>query len=129
MLKSLKPKFDSEGNVINKDAMIAREEKRLLELFKDLPEDKLIVAVPIMKSIAFMTVAMIELEAILKIKGFVEEYCNGQSQFGLKESSESKAYISLSKVCLSYRKQLLDVLKASGSKLEADELMSFLAGK
>lgn len=129
MLKSLKPKFDSEGNVTNKDAMIAREEKRLLELFKDLPEDKLIVAVPIMKSIAFMTVAMIELEAILKIKGFVEEYCNGQNQFGLKESSESKTYISLSKVCLSYRKQLLDVLKASGSKLEADELMSFLAGK
>ena len=35
----------------------------------------------------------IELEKV----GFVEEYCNGNNQFGKKESTESKAYNTLMK--------------------------------
>lgn len=126
--KSIKPEFDYEGRITNKDKMISREIERMTTLFEGIPADKMVVALPIIKTVAFQTVAMIELENILKIKGFVEEYKNGENQFGLKESSESKSYINLARACLAYRKQLIDMLAKNAGKADQDELMAFLAG-
>jgi len=126
--KSIKPVFDPDGNVLNKDEMINREKERLLQIFKEYSPEKMVAATPIISTVAFQTVAMIELESILKKKGFVEEYKNGENQFGLKESSESKSYINLARTCLTYRKQLLDMLDKGMSKADTDELLEFLSG-
>lgn len=105
-----KPKFDDEGKMTNKDALIKAEIKNLKAVYEGLSKERFDLALPLIQSAAFQYVSMIELEHILKEKGFVEEYKNGENQFGLKESSESKSYISLAKTHLAYRKQLDDML-------------------
>lgn len=126
-LKSrVKPVFDSEGRLQNKDAIIKREKERMQRLFSDFDPIKMVAINPMIDTIAFQTAAIIELETILKIKGFIEEYYNGREQHGIKESSESKAYAALAKLRLAYLKQLDDVLTKNASKVDQDELMEFL---
>lgn len=123
---SVKPSFDENGKLLNKDAIIKREKERMQKLFQDFDPVQMVAINPMIDTIAFQTAAIIELEAILKLKGFIEEYYNGANQYGIKESSESKAYTALAKLRLSYLKQLNDVLTKNASKVDQDELMQFL---
>ena len=41
-----------------------------------------------MNSAAFMAVSMMELEHIINLKGYTEEYQNGANQRGIKKCSE-----------------------------------------
>lgn len=126
--KSLEPVLDCEGHILNKTEMIKREEGRLKELVKEVAPEKLPLADSIAHSLAFQRVHLRELEEILTLKGFTEEYQNGANQSGIKESSESRSYNNLAKTYVSYQKQMTEILLKNASKEEKDELMSFLSG-
>jgi len=125
----VKPTYSTEGKLLNKDAIIKREKERMIRLFGDFEPIQMVSINPMIDTIAFQTAAIMELEMILKIKGFTEEYYNGREQFGIKESSESKAYAALAKLRLSYLKQLNDILIKNSAKVDQDELMAFLDNK
>ena len=126
--KSIDPVFDYEGKILNKDEMIKREAERMKGLISEVAPEQLPVVKPVIESLAFQTVALKELEEILKLKGFTEEYQNGANQCGIKESSESRSYNALAKTCLGYRKQLMELIQKNAAKADQDELMAFLSG-
>lgn len=125
--KRIKPKFDSEGKMTNKKAVVTREEQRLKELFSDMPDDVRDIVESTIESLAFQKVALRELESILNVKGFVEAYTNGKNQYGYKESSEAKSYIRLAATCLNYQKQLVTWWGKDKTIEEKDELMAFIS--
>ena len=55
-----------------------------------------------------MEMQLDELQIQLEKVGFVEEYCNGNNQFGKKESTESKAYNTLMKKLYCYHKSTVE---------------------
>ena len=81
-----------------------------------------------MNSAAFMAVSMMELEHIINLKGYTEEYQNGANQKGIKKCSEVEIYNNLAKNYLSYVKQLDDMLQKAGGQTKRDELIDFLTG-
>ena len=76
----------------------------------------------------FISGELIKLEAILKEKGWVEEYQNGQNQHGLKKSSEGDVYNQLIKNFAGLMQKILDCLPDDSDKGK-DELEMFLARK
>lgn len=124
--KSIEPMLDCEGHILNKEDMIAREKDRLKNLVKEVAPDKLPLADSIVHSLAFQRVHLRELEEILTVKGFTEEYQNGANQTGIKEASESRSYNQLAKTYLGYQKQLVEILLKDAGKAEQDELMAFI---
>lgn len=125
--KSVAPVLDYEGKFLNKDDMIDREKARLKGLVNEVAPERLPLADTVIASIAFQRVHLQELESILTIKGFTEEYQNGANQCGIKQSSESQAYTALANTHLKYQKHLVEILLGPGSsKKEQDPLMAFI---
>ena len=124
----MKPQFSEDGHIINKDAVIKDEIRKLNAQFADIPEKQKAVAESVIRSDSFQTVNMLELESILNIKGFVEGYQNGANQYGLKESSEARSYINLAKTHLAYRKHLNNLLPKGSTPVD-DGFDDFIGGR
>lgn len=75
----------------------------------------------------FMHEELLKLQAIIKEKGWVEEYQNGQNQKGLKKSSEGDTYNQLIKNYAAIMRQIIDKLPADTEK--DDELTQFMKRK
>lgn len=133
MKSRIKPSYDDDGRMKNKDRVKKREYERLKEMVETLAPEYEAVADPLIESLAFQTVGMMELQHIIHTSkdGFTERYRNGATQYGKKESSEAKAYNSLSKTCTQTRSQLMSlVMKNVTPKAETeDKLMMFLGGR
>ena len=82
----------------------------------------------LVKKAEFISGELVKLEAILKEKGWVEEYQNGQNQHGLKKSSEGDVYNQLIKNFAGLMQKILDCLPDDSDKGK-DELEMFLARK
>lgn len=113
---------------MNKEAMIKKELKKIKSIYKDLDLKRKKNAESLMNSAAFMAVSMMELEHIINLKGYTEEYQNGANQKGIKKCSEVEIYNNLAKNYLSYVKQLDDMLQKAGGQTKSDELIDFLTG-
>ena len=72
----------------------------------------------------FMNGELQKLQEIIKEKGWVEEYQNGQNQKGLKKSSEGDTYNQLIKNYAALMRQIADNLPAEKDK--EDELDEFM---
>ena len=96
---------------------------------ENLPASKQELAKKLVSKLEFMDVELEKLQGILKEKGWVEEYQNGATQFGLKKSSEGEVYNTLIKSYNSTIKQLNDMITQAITDEEPDELMQFLKGR
>lgn len=113
-----------------------KEFKRLKNLYHKKGEDgkkklaidknKFDALLGLMKQTAFMSAQLDALAEELYEVGVVEEYKNGQNQFGKKESTQSKSYNAIIKNYITAIKTLADCTPEAEIK---DELMEFLKGR
>lgn len=96
----------------NSKALITKEENRILKYLKNkaMDDDKLNIALDLVKDIAFMTVKTAELKKEIELYGMTEEYQNGATQKGRKKSACFEAYLNMTKQKSSLIKQLTDLL-------------------
>lgn len=92
--------------------LVKNEEKRLTSFLraKKIDEDKLNIAIDIIKDVAYMTVKTEQLKAEVEEQGMTEIYQNGANQYGRKKSAAFDAYIQLTKQKSALIKQLTDLL-------------------
>lgn len=93
-----------------KETRIKEEKQRLSEIFKDLEKNKLDTCEALIDRAAFITVSLQDLEEMLNLTGWVEEYQNGENQYGMKKSAAADVHISLTKNLNAIMKQLLELV-------------------
>lgn len=124
---------EETGFVLNKEEWIKKEEDRLNEIFKDIDEKKKRTVKSLISSAAFMAISIKELEGIINVKGYTEEYQNGANQRGVKKCSEVEIYNNMIKNHMSCIKQLTDLLpknnQASNNAGDGDDFDVFLQEK
>lgn len=124
---------EETGIVLNKEEWIKKEEDRLNEIFKDIDEKKKKTVQSLISSAAFMSISIKELEGIINVKGYTEEYQNGANQRGIKKCSEVEIYNIMIKNHMNCIKQLTDLLPKSnnysGSGNDVDDFDDFLQEK
>lgn len=120
--------------------LINAEEKRIIKYLKNksIDEDKLNIALDLVKDIAYMTVKTAELKKDVDTYGMVEEYQNGANQRGRKKSAAFEAYLNMTKQKSALIKQLTDLLPVdeiynptspADSKDEFDEFLKVRSRK
>lgn len=105
------------------------KKKRIAEynkIFKELPQEKKKLIRKLIEQAVHMEMQLDELQIQLEKVGFVEEYCNGNNQFGKKESTESKAYNTLMKNYNTTIKTLLAELPSDKNVDDDEEFKTFL---
>jgi hypothetical protein len=108
---------------IEKSELIKKETRRLKKIFKDLEPNKLKTVDALISRAAFITVSLQELEEQLNRDGWVEEYCNGRNQSGLKKSAAAECHISLTKNLSTIMKQLIDMVPPAQKESRLTALM------
>jgi len=79
-----------------KQARVAQEIERLRALFKDLPEDRKILAEKAINRAAWLTISLEDLEFCIDGDGYVTEYQNGENQWGTKKNPDVETHLSMS---------------------------------
>lgn len=113
------------GKVSPKTAM-NRRIKELKAIFIGVDEDKMKLVMPSIQQAAKMEQYIESLSAQLDAAGFVEEYQNGENQFGKKESTESKAYSTMIKNYNAVVRTLLSCLPENAQPQAEDAFDQFL---
>ena len=106
-----------------KTTRIQAEKDRLLEIFKDLEENKLKTCSALIDRAAFIRVSLEDLEDQLNKTGWIEPYQNGEKQSGMKKSAAADVHISLTKNLNTIIKQLLDLVPPAQKKSRLEALM------
>lgn len=100
------------------DLLYFRKTKKAVE---GLPDGRRERAAKLVAKLEFMNDELVKLEKIIAEKGWVEEYQNGQNQFGLKKCSEGEVYNSLIKNFTSTMRALNDMLPDETGEQDALE--------
>lgn len=92
--------------------LVETEEIRLTSFLraKKMDEDKLNIALDIIKDVAYMTIKTTQLKEEVEEQGMVETYQNGANQYGRKKSAAFEAYMLMAKQKSALIKQLTDLL-------------------
>lgn len=106
----------------------SKELSKLRKIFKDIEPAKRKTVEKLIENAAFMAESLNELQEIIRVKGFTEEYQNGANQCGVKKCSEVEIYNTMIKNYTSVIKQLTDLLP-DGEANGDDELINFISGK
>ncbi|MBO7275195.1 MAG: hypothetical protein J6V15_02360 [Clostridia bacterium] len=109
---------------LKKETRVAKEKKRLLEIFKDLEPNKLQTCLAAIDRLAFITVSLQDLEELLNETGWVEYYQNGENQSGIKKAAAADVHISLTKNLNALTKQLLELVPPAQKESRLNALMS-----
>lgn len=80
-----------------KETRIKEEFDRLIEIYEELPENKMQLVRPLIQNAAFMKVTLEDLQLSINQNGCSEEYKNGENQYGKKAAADLQAYNSLIK--------------------------------
>lgn len=82
-----------------KEKRITKENKKLHKIFKDLDLDRQRTQFleSTINNLAFMAIALEDLQAEINENGYTEIYTNGANQCGVKDSAALKAYNNLIK--------------------------------
>ena len=105
------------------ETRIKKEKARLLEIFKDLEPNKLQTCHALIDRAAFITISLQDVEEQLNETGWVEQYQNGESQYGLKKAAAADVHISLTKSLNTIIKQLLELVPPAQKRSKLEELM------
>ena len=92
---------------------------------KKLPPAKQELAQKLLSKAKFMDSELEGLQEILKEKGWVENYKNGENQYGLKKSSEGEVYNTLIKSFNTTMKQINDMLDSVVLANDGDEFLKY----
>lgn len=110
--------------------LINRERKRLLEIFENVESKHKQTVEKLIDEAAFMTATLTETREIIIRDGIVDEYKNGENQFGTKKSAAVEVYDKMLNTYTKVIKQLCDILgeipKGSGESDPGEELVKFL---
>lgn len=106
-----------------KTTRVKREKERLNKIFADLEPNKLDTCRALIERAAYITVSLEDLEDQLNETGWVEEYQNGENQYGIKKSAAADVHISLTKNLTTITKQLLDLVPPARKSSKLEELM------
>ena len=106
-----------------KTTRVKREKERLNKIFADLEPNKLDTCRSLIDRAAYITVSLEDLEDQLNETGWVEEYQNGENQYGIKKSAAADVHISLTKNLTTITKQLLDLVPPARKSSKLGELM------
>lgn len=93
-----------------------------------MDENKRSVCAGLIENSAFMRVTLEDLQEQISGGNLVDQYRNGENQFGLKQSANLQAYNALMKNYTVVMKQLLNMLPGRGSITSAQRLNDFIAG-
>lgn len=97
----------------------------LMEIYSVLDEDKLKLVVPLIENAVFIENEMKKLQKIIADEGAIDEYQNGNNQFGKKASANLQSYNALVKSYNMINTRLENMMpKASrGVRSKLEELM------
>ena len=109
----------AERNRLNK-ILGATKQKDGLE-----PTPKIKAAKGLIDNAAFMTIHLQDLQAELNEHGCVEEYRNGENQYGMKKSAAADIYTTMYKNYIATIKQLAEL---APDNVGTDELSMFMQG-
>jgi len=94
----------------SKEARIDAELKRISVFFEDVEDDKRAIVGPLLQNAAFMRITLEDLQELINSEGVVDQYKNGEHQYGYKQSAALQAYTSLSKNYVAVTKSLTQYL-------------------
>lgn len=109
----------AERNRLNK-ILGATKQKDGLE-----PTPRIKAAKGLIDNAAFMTIHLQDLQAELNEHGCVEEYRNGETQYGMKKSAAADIYTTMYKNYIATIKQLAEL---APDNVGTDELSMFMQG-
>lgn len=89
------------------------------------PTPKIKAAKGLIDNAAFMTIHLQDLQAELNEHGCVEEYRNGEYQYGMKKSAAADSYTTMYKNYIATIKQLAEL---APDNVGTDELSMFMQG-
>ena len=107
-----------------KTTRIAREKKRLLDIFAGLDQNKLQTCYALIDRAAYITISLEELEEELNATGWVETYQNGENQTGRKKAAAADVHISLTKNLNAIIKQLLEFVPPAQKESRLQAMMN-----
>lgn len=93
-------------------------------VFSQIPENKRDIFRGLLDNTVFMEGELKKLRKEIKENGTVEEYRNGENQWGKKKSSHVEVYNAIMKNYLAAVKQINDLLPDDAQKL--DEFLEFV---
>lgn len=114
---------------IEKVKKIKKELAKLNKIYKDIDGDKKKVVDNLIQNAAFMSVSLKELQEAINIKGYTEEYQNGEHQKGIKKAPEVDIYNTMIKNYSTVTKQLLDLLPKNIQDQYNDGFEEFVFGR
>lgn len=113
--------------VMEKSKRIKKEERRLNQVFVDVPENKKKTVEGLIKRAAFMRASLEDFEADLDQDGFVELFRQGERQDPYERKRPvADLYNTMNTSYQKIIKQLTDLLPEENR--ESDELLEFLGG-
>ena len=101
---------DNKKNLSEKDKEIKKEKKRLLEIFKDIDENKLAFVMHQIDNLAWLNVSARALKEKVDKIGTIVKYNNGGGQSGVRDNPDVKTLIAYQKNITAITKQLLDLV-------------------
>ena len=93
-----------------KEALIKKEEKRLLKIFGKIEEKRKKTILGLIERAAFMRISLEELEEDINDNGFTESFSQGGQEPYLRERPSTKIYNTLNSNYQKIIKQLTDLL-------------------
>lgn len=108
------------------ETRIKRRIQEIEGILASADEDKLALVRPLIGQIAHLEVQLEGLMVKLETEGFVEEYKNGENQFGTKESTISKAYSSTFKNYVNAIRTVIQCLPVAAQVDAEDALTDFI---
>lgn len=95
----------------------------LKEIYSSLPENKLKIVYPLIENAVFIESEMKKLQEIIANEGAVDEYKNGDNQYGKKASANLQSYNALVKSYNMINTRLEAMLPKSINKSKLESLM------
>lgn len=108
---------------IEKEKRIRAEKNKLKKFYKNLPANKMFLAVRLIERAAFQRVTLEDLEKEISETGVTEIYQNGEAQKGVKQSAAMQAYNTLYK---NYQATLRDLAAMVPADKPASKLEKFM---
>ena len=96
-----------------KQSRIAARKKELLAIYQELTPEKMKLALPLIENASFLEIELEDLQKVISEKGTIEDYKNGNNQYGKKVGSEVQSYNSLMKTYGVINKRLAELLPSS----------------
>ncbi len=107
-----------------KEFKIRKEKERIEKIFKDIDKNKLNFVMTLIERLAWLNIAVKNLEKSIDEKGTAIPYNNGGGQSGIKDNPDVKTLIQYTRNITTITKQLVDLVPPSQKKSKLDELMN-----